>query len=48
VTFTLSAEFRGWQRLVLSGPVQRSMDGEMRALDTAKAVIESDSPTAQS
>jgi hypothetical protein len=41
VTFSLSAELHGWwRRLLLSGPVQRSMESEMRALDSAKAEIE--------
>jgi uncharacterized protein YndB with AHSA1/START domain len=40
VTFSLTAELGGWKRLLMSGPVQRSMDGEMAALDRAKAIIE--------
>jgi uncharacterized membrane protein len=40
VTFSLAAELTGWKKLMMSRPVQRSMDGEMEALDRAKAVIE--------
>src|SRR3954451_15144518 len=40
VTFALSAELGGWKRLLMSRPVQASMDDEMAALDTAKRVIE--------
>jgi uncharacterized protein YndB with AHSA1/START domain len=40
VTFSLSAEIGGLKKLLLSGPIQGSMDGEMRALDTAKRLIE--------
>jgi len=36
----LSAELGGLKKLFMSGPVQSSMDGEMRALDTAKALLE--------
>ena len=39
VTFTLSAEVSGLKK-VLSGQVQKSMDGEMAALDKAKALLE--------
>jgi uncharacterized membrane protein len=41
VSLSLSAELTGLKRLLMSRPVQRSMDGEMGALDRAKAVIES-------
>ena len=41
VTFTLSADLGGWKKLLMSGPVQRSMDGEMASLDRAKELIES-------
>lgn len=40
VTFTLSAEVAGLKKLVMAGPVQKSMDAEMAALDTAKALLE--------
>jgi uncharacterized protein YndB with AHSA1/START domain len=41
VQFSLSAEIGGLKRYLLSGPVQKSMDGEMAALDTAKRLLES-------
>jgi uncharacterized protein YndB with AHSA1/START domain len=40
VTFSLSAELGGLKKLFMSRPVQSSMDGEMAALDTAKARLE--------
>jgi carbon monoxide dehydrogenase subunit G len=40
VTFSLQAELGGLKRLVMGSAIQRSMDGEMSALDTAKALIE--------
>ena len=40
VSFSLAAELGGLKKLFMSGPVQRSMDGEMAALDTAKHLIE--------
>jgi len=40
VSFSLSAELGGLKKLFMSGPVQTSMDGEMGALDTAKAKLE--------
>jgi acetyl-CoA carboxylase carboxyltransferase component len=40
VHFSLAAELGGIKRFLLSGPVQSSMDGEMRALDTAKRLLE--------
>lgn len=40
VSFALAAELTGLKKLMMSRPVQRSMDGEMQALDRAKAVIE--------
>ena len=40
VSFSLSAELGGLKKVFMSGPVQASMDGEMRALDTAKALLE--------
>lgn len=41
VTFSLTAEVGGLKKLVMSGPVQKSMDGEMASLDRAKAALES-------
>ena len=41
VTFELSVELRGLKKLLMGGPVQKSMDGEMAALDKAKALLES-------
>jgi uncharacterized protein YndB with AHSA1/START domain len=40
LTFSLSADLGGLRGMFLSRPVQSSMDGEMRALDTAKAKLE--------
>ena len=40
VSFSLSADIGGIKQFLLAGPVQRSMDGEMRSLDTAKRLIE--------
>jgi uncharacterized protein YndB with AHSA1/START domain len=40
VTFTLTADLAGIKKLVMSRPVQKSMDGEMAALDTAKRLLE--------
>ena len=40
VTFTLSAELSGFKKLLMSRPVQASMNGEMRSLDAAKRLIE--------
>ena len=40
VHFSLSADLGGLKGLLLSRPVQASMDGEMASLDTAKRVIE--------
>jgi uncharacterized membrane protein len=40
VTFSLSAELTGIKKLIMSKAVQRSMEGEMAALDEAKAVLE--------
>ena len=40
VHFSLAAELGGIKKWFLSGPVQRSMDGEMSALDKAKALLE--------
>ena len=41
MTFSLSAELSGFKKLLMAGPVQRSMDGEMANLTRAKAVLES-------
>jgi uncharacterized protein YndB with AHSA1/START domain len=41
LTFRLSAEVSGWKKLVMSGAVQKTMDGEMAALDRLKQVLES-------
>ncbi|TMF39939.1 MAG: hypothetical protein E6I26_03600 [Chloroflexi bacterium] len=40
VTFSLSADLGGLKGLFLGRPVQASMDGEMRGLDTAKRALE--------
>ena len=40
VTFTLDAEVTGLKKLFMSGPVQKSMDGEMAAFDKAKTLLE--------
>lgn len=40
VTFALTAEVAGLKKLLMGGPVPKSMDSEMAALDTAKAVLE--------
>jgi uncharacterized membrane protein len=40
IHFTLDAELGGIKKLLMSGSVQRSMDGEMAGLDTAKRLIE--------
>jgi uncharacterized protein YndB with AHSA1/START domain len=41
VSFSLGADLGGFKKLLLSRPVQTSMDGEMQALDSAKRLIES-------
>ena len=41
VTFSLSAELTGLKKLLMSRPVQKSMDGEMAGLDKAKRLLES-------
>lgn len=38
--FTLDAEVTGLKKLFMSGPEQKSMDGEMATLDNAKALLE--------
>jgi len=40
VTFSLSAQVTGLKKLFMSGPVQKSLDGEMQSLDTAKRLLE--------
>jgi uncharacterized protein YndB with AHSA1/START domain len=40
VSLTLRAELRGLRGLLLSRPVQHSMDGEVAALDRARRLIE--------
>lgn len=40
VTFSLSAELTGVKKLFMAGSVQKAMNGEMAALDTAKGVLE--------
>lgn len=40
VTFDLAVELSGLKALVMAGPVQRSMDGEVAALARAKAHLE--------
>ena len=40
VRFSLRAELGGFKKLVMGGQVQKSMDGEMASLDTAKRLIE--------
>jgi uncharacterized protein YndB with AHSA1/START domain len=40
VAFSLAADLGGWKRLLMSRPVQASMDGEMAGLDRAKAILE--------
>jgi len=40
VDFHLQAQLSGLKKLVMSRPVQKSMDGQMAGLDKAKAVLE--------
>ena len=40
VTFALEATLSGLKKLLLSGPVQKAMDGEVASLDKAKQVVE--------
>jgi len=40
VSFALDARLSGVKKLLLTGPVQRSMNGEVAALDTAKRLLE--------
>jgi hypothetical protein len=37
---SLEAQMSGLKKLLMSRAVQKSMDGEMRALDRAKALLE--------
>ncbi|WP_432888614.1 SRPBCC family protein [Kribbella sp. CA-245084] len=41
VTFTLSAELSGLKKLLMTKPVQQSMNSEVAALDRAKQILES-------
>ena len=41
VSLTLDAQMSGLKKLIMSRAVQKSMDGEMQALDRAKAILES-------
>ena len=41
MTFSLRAELTGVKKLLMAGPVQKSMDAEMANLDKAKAILES-------
>jgi uncharacterized protein YndB with AHSA1/START domain len=43
VTFKLSAELSGVKKLLMSRPVQKTMDSEVAGLDRAKQVLESQS-----
>ena len=40
LTFSLEAELGGWKRLLMSGPVQQTMDAEMAALDRLMELLE--------
>jgi uncharacterized protein YndB with AHSA1/START domain len=40
VSFALTVELDGIKKLLMSRPVQKSMDGEMASLDKAKSIIE--------
>jgi uncharacterized membrane protein len=40
VSLSLEAQMSGLKKLLMSRAVQKSMDGEMRALDRAKALLE--------
>jgi carbon monoxide dehydrogenase subunit G len=41
LTFSLDAEVKGIRRLLMGSMVQRTMDAEVRALDRAKSLLES-------
>jgi uncharacterized protein YndB with AHSA1/START domain len=40
LTFKLDAELGGWKKLVMSGPVQSTMNAEMAALDGLQELLE--------
>lgn len=40
LTFRLSVELGGWKKWLMGGPVQKTMDAEMAALDKLKSVLE--------
>ena len=40
LTYKLDAELSGWKRLVMSRPVQSTMDAEMAALDRLQELLE--------
>jgi uncharacterized protein YndB with AHSA1/START domain len=40
LTFSLREDLGGWKKVVLGGSVQKTMDGEMAALDKLKMVLE--------
>ena len=40
VRFSLNADLGGIKKLLMSKPVQKSINGEMASLDTAKALLE--------
>jgi uncharacterized protein YndB with AHSA1/START domain len=40
VSFSLTAKLSGIKKFLMSKPVQKSMDGEMAALDKAKEILE--------
>jgi uncharacterized membrane protein len=40
LTFKLDAELGGWKKLVMSGPVQSTMNAEMAALDRLQELLE--------
>lgn len=40
LTFSLEEPLSGWKRLVFGRPVQRTMEGEMKALDRLKEILE--------
>ena len=40
VTFSLDVQLSGWKALVMGGAVQKTMDGEVNALERLKSVLE--------
>ena|SRR5690349_12280298 len=42
VTFSLAADLAGLKKLLMSASIQKSMDGEMASLDSAKTLLESE------